>query len=46
MFKIVLDQFYCMPLKKNETLDDRCLAIEEFMASSGWTWVDVVNQPD
>jgi hypothetical protein len=39
-----LDQLYMMPLLKVETIEDRMKAVENYIAASGWSWDQIVDE--
>lgn len=44
IFAIGLDKLYFMPLAENEDVHMRCLAIDQYIDSNGWTWDDIIEE--
>lgn len=43
IFAIGLEQLYSMPLEDGEDVHIRCMAIDRYIDSNGWTWDDLLD---
>lgn len=44
IFVIGLDKLYFMPLAENEDVHMRCLAIDRYIDSNGWSWSLIIEE--
>lgn len=43
IFAIGLEQLYSMPLEDGEDVHIRCMAIDRYIDSNGWTWETLLD---